>query len=135
MTQSTQPVTAASRTGSIYDLGYRRYEGPRLGRGYAIRALALDSLRTAYGIGHGARAKIAPIVFGAIAVLPAIITVGFLALASRLGARDQLEGASPISYDTYYSSISSVIALFCAAQAPELFSRDQRHGVIALYFA
>ena len=135
MTETTQRVSASSRTGSIYDLGYRRYEGPRLGRGYAIRALALDSLRTAYGIGHGGRAKIAPIVFGAIAILPAVIVVGFLALASRLGARGQLEGASPITYDTYYSSISAVIALFCAAQAPELFSRDQRHGVIALYFA
>jgi ABC-2 type transport system permease protein len=135
MTESSQPVTATSRTGSIYDLGYRRYEGPRLGRAYAIRALAVDSLRTAYGIGHGGRAKIAPIVLGAIALLPAIIVVGAIGLVSRLGARDQLEGASPITYDSYYSSISAVIALFCAAQAPELFSRDQRHGVIALYFA
>jgi ABC-2 type transport system permease protein len=135
MTESTQRVSASSLTGSIYDLGYRRYEGPRLGRGYAARALALDSLRTAYGIGHGGRAKIAPIVFGAIAILPAIIVVGFLALASRLGARAELESASPITYDSYYSSITAVISLFCAAQAPELFSRDQRHGVIALYFA
>src|SRR6185369_3248395 len=30
---------------------------------------------------------------------------------------------------------TAIIALFCAAQAPELFGRDQRHGVIALYFA
>jgi ABC-2 type transport system permease protein len=43
--------------------------------------------------------------------------------------------ATPIGYDTYYRSIDAVIALFCAAQAPELFSRDQRHGVLALYFA
>jgi ABC-2 type transport system permease protein len=133
MTESTQRVTASSQTGSIYDLGYRRYEGPRLGRGYAIRSLAIDSLRTAYGIGHGGRAKIAPIVFGAIAILPAVIVVGFLAIASRLGRG--LEGAAPITYDSYYASIAPVIALFCAAQAPELFSRDQRHGVIALYFA
>jgi ABC-2 type transport system permease protein len=131
----TQPTTAASRTGSIYDLGYRRYQGARLGRGYAIRVLTVDSLRTAYGIGHGGRAKIAPIVFGAIAILPAVIVVGVLTMAARLGAREQLEGAAPITYDNYYASISAVIALFCAAQAPELFSRDQRHGVIALYFA
>ena len=25
--------TPAAPTGSIYDIGYRRYEGPRLGRG------------------------------------------------------------------------------------------------------
>ena len=42
-----------ARAGSIYDLGYRRYEGVRLGRGAAIRALAADSFRTTYGIGHG----------------------------------------------------------------------------------
>ena len=29
------PVT---RAGNIYDLGYRRYEGPRLGRAHAIRS-------------------------------------------------------------------------------------------------
>lgn len=126
---------AAPRTGSIYDLGYRRYDGPRLGRIHAMRTLIADSFRTTYGIGHGGRAKIAPIVLGGLAVLPAVIVVGVLTLATRLGAREAFDQAAPISYDSYYRSISVVIGLFCAAQAPELFSRDQRHGVIALYFA
>ncbi len=132
MTETTTPVV---RAGSIYDLGYRRYEGPRLGRAHAIRSMVIDSFRTAYGIGHGGRAKVAPVVLGAMAILPAIVVVGILTLAARLGAREQFESASPIDYDTYYASIDAVIALFCAAQAPELFSRDQRHGVLALYFA
>ena len=125
----------APRSGSIYDLGYRRYAGPRLGRGHAIQALAVDSFRTAYGIGHGGRAKIAPIVLGALALLPAVIVVGILAIAARIGTSAPFEQAFPLGYDTYYRSISVLIALFCAAQAPELFARDQRHGVIALYFA
>jgi ABC-2 type transport system permease protein len=128
-------VTGPARPGSIYDLGYRRYEGVRLGRGHAIRALAADSFRTSYGIGHGGRAKVAPIIFGALAILPAVIVVGILTLGARLGAREGFESAVPLGYDTYYRSISAVIGLFCAAQAPELFARDQRHGVIALYFA
>lgn len=132
MTETPAPTI---RTGNIYDLGYRRYEGPRLGRSHAIRALVIDSFRTTYGIGRGLRAKVAPVVFGALAILPAVIVVGVLTLAARLGAREQFEAASPIGYDTYYRSIDAVIALFCAAQAPELFSRDQRHGVLALYFA
>jgi len=131
---STDSASSA-RTANIYDLGYRRYEGPRLGRAYAIRSLVFDSFRSAYGIGRGGRSKIAPIVFGAMAVLPAIIIVGVLTLATRLGVRDQLEKAALISYDGYFNSISAIIALFCAAQAPELFGRDQRHGVLALYFA
>ena len=125
-----------SRSGSIYDLGYRRYDGPRLGRGHAVRALAIDSFRTAYGIGHGGRAKIAPIVFGVLALLPAVIGVGVRAIAARIGAAGEaFGGAFPLSYDTYYRSISAMIGLFCAAQAPELFARDQRHGIVALYFA
>src|SRR5439155_739646 len=61
--RATMSETAGpARAGSIYDLGYRRYEGVRLGRGAAIRALAADSFRTTYGIGHGGRAKVAPII-------------------------------------------------------------------------
>jgi ABC-2 type transport system permease protein len=128
-------VATAARTGSIYDLGYRRYEGPRLGRTYAIRSLIVDSFRGAYGLGRGGRAKIAPIVFGAMTVLPAVIIVGVLTLASRLGVREQIESTALFSYDGYFDSVSAIVALFCAAQAPELFGRDQRHGVLALYFA
>jgi len=124
-----------ARQGSIYDLGYRRYEGPRLGRAYAIRSLVIDSFRSSYGLGRGGRAKVAPIALGAIAILPAVIVVGALTLAARMGIQRELEQASPISYDGYFNSISAIIALFCAAQAPELFGRDQRHGVLALYFA
>jgi ABC-2 type transport system permease protein len=140
MTERTGPnptmvASAASATGSIFDLGYRRYEGPRLGRTAAVRALILHNFASAYGIGRGGRAKIAPMVFGAIAIIPAVIIVGILTLATRFGAREQFETGAPIGYDSYFTSISAVIVLFCAAQAPELFSRDQRNGVIALYFA
>jgi ABC-2 type transport system permease protein len=31
--------------------------------------------------------------------------------------------------------MGTFVVLFCAAQAPELFGRDQRHGVLSLYFA
>jgi ABC-2 type transport system permease protein len=131
----TTPVTAASPTGSIYDIGYRGYEGPRLGRSHAIRSLLSHSLRTAYGIGRGGRAKIAPFIFAALAILPAIAIVGVLMLAMRFGAGEQLAEQSPIRYDTYFGTMSIFVALFCAAQAPELFGRDQRHGTLSLYFA
>ena len=135
MTAPNPPAATVSRTGSIYDLGYRRYEGPRLGRAYAVRSMIVHSFRTTYGLGRGGRAKIAPLVLGGLAVLPAVLVVGALTLAARLGIQRQLEGASPISYESYFSSIGAIIALFCAAQAPELFGRDQRHGVLTLYFA
>ena len=124
-----------SRAGNIYDLGYRRYEGPRLGRAHAMRSLVFHSFRTTYGIGRSGRAKAAPITFGAIAILPAVIIVGGLTIAARFGFDRQLDNAELIGFNNYYSSVTAIIALFCAAQAPELFGRDQRHGVIALYFA
>ena len=123
------------RAGSIYDLGYRRYEGPRLGRGHAIWALVVHSFRTSYGLGRGGRSKAAPIIFGAMAILPAVIIVGGLVIAARFGFDRQLDNTELIGFDTYFSSVTAIVALFCAAQAPELFGRDQRHGVLALYFA
>ncbi len=131
----TAPISVGSPTGSIYDIGYRGYEGPRLGRAHAVRSLFAHSLRTTYGIGRGGRAKIAPFLLGGLAILPAVAIVGVLTLAARFGAGERLADSSPIRYDTYFSTISTVIILFCAAQAPELFGRDQRHGVVSLYFA
>jgi ABC-2 type transport system permease protein len=131
----TAPISVGTPTGSIYDIGYRGYEGPRLGRAHAVRSLFMHSLRTAYGIGRGGRAKIAPFIFGGLAVLPALAIVGVLTLAARFGVGERIADQSPIRYDTYFSTISTVVILFCAAQAPELFGRDQRHGVLSLYFA
>jgi len=80
-----------SRAGNIYDLGYRRYEGARLGRAHAVRSLVFHSFRTTFGIGRSGRAKAAPITFGAIATLPAVIIVGGLTIAARFGFDRQLE--------------------------------------------
>lgn len=126
------PIT---RAGSIYDLGYRRYEGPRLGRAHAIRSLIVHSFRTTYGLGRSGRAKAAPIIFGAMAILPAVIIVGGLTIAARFGFERELDDTELIGFNNYFSAITAIIVLFCAAQAPELFGRDQRHGVLALYFA
>ena len=126
------PIT---RAGNIYDLGYRRYEGPRLGRAHAIRSLVFHSFRTTFGIGRSGRAKAAPFIFGAMAILPAVIIVGGLTIAARFGFQRELDDTDLVGFDNYYSSVTAIVVLFCAAQAPELFGRDQRHGVLALYFA
>ena len=122
--------------GSIYDLGYRGYEGPRLGRRHAIRALLVHTVRICYGLGLGSRAKIAPIVLGAIAIIPAIITIGVIALARQVGPGGEvIEAANPIQHDTYFGVTTVLVVLFCAAQVPEILGRDQRHNLLALYFS
>ena len=129
-------TTATGPGGSIYDLGYRGYDGPRLGRRSAVRALFAHAIRTCFGIGRGGRAKIPPFVLAGLAILPAVIAVGFAALAAQAGpGGEAIEQASPIRYESYYGLVGILVMLFCAGQAPELFGRDQRYGVLPLYFS
>ena len=115
-------------TGAIYDIGYRSYEGARLGRGYAFRTLYVHSLRTAFGLGRGGRALIAPWLLFGIMCFPATVTVAVAGLSG--GQVNNL-----IPYHAYFAFLSMILALFCAAQAPELVSTDQHNRVLPLYFS
>jgi ABC-2 type transport system permease protein len=135
---ATVPViaaTPAAETGSIYDIGYRKYEGPRLGRAHAIRSLFSHSLRSSFGIGRGGRAKIAPITLGVLVCIPALAIVAAQALIRQIPGGQGFEGQLPVRFDTYASTIGIFVVLFCAAQAPDLFGRDQRHSLLSLYFS
>lgn len=133
---SSALVRASGPGGSIYDLGYQGYEGPRLGREAAIRALFWHTIRSCYGIGRGGRAKLAPFLLAAGAIVPAVIGVGITALARQTGELGEvLESQSPIRYATYHGLVSVLVLLFCAVQAPELLGRDQRFGVLPVYFS
>ncbi|HEV2377831.1 MAG TPA: ABC transporter permease [Streptosporangiaceae bacterium] len=116
----------ASPGGVIHDLGYRRYEGRRLGRAAIVRALYWHSLRSAFGIGRGAKAKIVPFLLFGLMCLPAIVN----AVAAARGAGRVVE------YDTYvYRFRTLVMLVFVAAQAPEMVSRDLRSHVLPLYMS
>jgi ABC-2 type transport system permease protein len=123
-------LVAGSATGSIFDLGYRGYDGPRLGRRHAIATLFTQSLKWTFGIGRGGRAKIAPFVLAGLTLLPAILAVGLRALAGQATER-----VSPITPQNYLTFVQTFIAFFVTAQAPELLGRDQRHHVLTLYFS
>jgi ABC-2 type transport system permease protein len=118
----------AAGAGVIHDLGYQHYDGPRLGRAAIIRALYWHSLRSAFGIGRGAKAKIVPILAFGIMCLPAIANA--VAVATSPG-HERI-----VDYDTYtYALRTLVILIFVAAQAPELVSRDLRSHVLPLYYS
>lgn len=138
MTAPTAPMEPApepAAAGSIYDLGYRGYDGPRFGRLTVTLGLLRQTLQEAYGIGRGGRAKIAPFLLLILNTLPALLAVGITALVNQAGAAQALENGMPIRHDSYQSLTSTLVMLFCAAQAPELFGRDQRYGVLPLYFS
>ncbi len=123
-------LVAGSATGSIFDLGYRGYDGPRLGRRHAISTLFTQSLKWTFGIGRGGRAKIAPFALAGLTLLPAILAVGIRALAGQATER-----VTPITPQNYLTFVQTFIAFFVTAQAPELLGRDQRHHVLTLYFS
>jgi ABC-2 type transport system permease protein len=121
---STAP--ASRRSGVIHDIGYQHYEGPRLGRPAIIRALGWHSLRSAFGIGRGVKAKIVPVITFVIMCLPAVANAVSVANGTPRS----------INYDTYIFQLRVlVMIIFIAAQAPELVSRDLRSHVLPLYFS
>jgi ABC-2 type transport system permease protein len=112
-------------TGVIHDIGYRRYDGPRLGRWYAIRSLYSHGVRTAFGLGRSAKAKVFPwIVVGLVGMIATVFVV----------IRTQT-GEAVIEYWEFPSGNTLFVILFCAITAPELVSRDLRSGVLPLYFS
>ena len=123
-------LVAGSATGSIFDLGYRGYDGPRLGRRHAIATLFAHSLKWTFGIGRGGRAKIAPFALAGLTLLPALLAIGIRALAGPAAER-----VTPITPQNYLTFVQTLIAFFVTAQAPELLGRDQRHHVLTLYFS
>ncbi len=121
-------MTATPEAGSaIYDIGYRRYDGPRLGRRGAFGAVMGAGLRAAFGLGRPGRAKIIP--WGAVVL--AMIPAG-AALAIKVLAGDIV---SLYSYENYLWSIGALLPIFVAAQGPELVVNDIRYRVLPLYFS
>ena len=123
---------ADAPAGAIYDVGYQRYEGTRLGRRHATWALYIHSLRGVFGIGRSLSSKVGPIGLGVIAFLPAIVRLGISAIFPEEVAPEEIGLFRP---EGYYFVIWIVLVIFCAVVAPELVGRDQRTNTLSLYFS
>jgi ABC-2 type transport system permease protein len=118
-------MTTDRAAGVIHDIGYQRYEGRRLGRSYAARSLYQHGVRTAFGLGRSAKAKVFPwIVVGIVGAVAIVVT----AIRAQLGQ-------PVLSYVAFPGAVSLLVVLFCAVVAPELVSRDLGTGVLPLYFS
>ena len=124
MSERDAPET---REGAIHDIGYRHYDGPRMGPSYIQRSLFVETFRGAYGLGRSARSKVMPFVLLAVMVLPALV-VGIV--TSYVGL-DSL----PMSYTGYVMTLSVAVTVFLGSQSPVVMSRDLRFRVVALYFS
>ena len=122
-----QTPAQAGAQSRIHNIGYRSYDGPRLGRAYARRSLYSQSLRGAYGLGRSVKSKVLPMVLFAVMCVPAAIMVAVTVAtkATKL----------PVEYTNYAVVMQAVIGLYVASQAPQAVSRDLRFKTVPLYFS
>jgi ABC-2 type transport system permease protein len=116
---------ADAPSGVIHDIGYQRYQGPRLSPAYGTLALFTHSLRGVFGLGRPARSKVIPFGLLAISCMPALVS----------GALTAVGHVPHIPYVDYPYYLQLVMILFVAAQAPQLIAGDARFHVLALYFS
>lgn len=113
----------------IFEGGYRRYEGQRLGATHATKAVWVHTLRRILGLGRPARSKVLPVLAILLAYVPMVVFVGLVAFLP-----EELEGTLP-EYGFTYGFITAAILLFVVFVAPEALCPDRRSGVLSLYLA
>jgi ABC-2 type transport system permease protein len=130
-TTATAAAPSQAPAGVIHDIGYRPYAGPRLGERSVAWAFFVTGLRNCYGLGRSGKSKILPMSLFGLMLLPALILVGVLVQAKNLlDLNEQI-----VPYSIYPFTTQLLIAVFVAAQAPALISRDLRFRTITLYLA
>ena len=121
------------REGTVFDIGYQNYTGPREGRGRARISIIKNGVRTSLGFGRGALAKVLPWLFIAVLVFIAIIMALVAGAADRLIGPEDAEQLNLPSHSDFYGIASIIFFVFAAVGAPELLCPDRREGVINLY--
>jgi ABC-2 type transport system permease protein len=128
MASNLPPVTTSSQPyGEIYDLGYKHYDGKRLGRTHAIQALIVYSIKRGLGIKKKWTAKLIPFALYMIAFVPAFIVAGIKAFIPS----DDFT----YTYHDLNDFIFLTLFIFAAALGPEMLSDDRRENVLGLYFS
>ena len=116
----------------IFEQGYRRYDGPRLGVGASVRSLAIHSALRALGLRRTFWAKLLPIATVVIAYAPVAVFVGFAAIVPN-EVKDEFDVIP--DYADYFGTISTAILLFVAVVGPEVLCPDRKNGMLGLYLA
>jgi ABC-2 type transport system permease protein len=112
--------------GTIYDLGYKHYEGARHGRGYAFKTLFSHAFLTAFGVGRGDKARQLPLLVSMLVFMPAMIWV---AVGGITGRPEMINYAQHIQFASFF------LALFAAGQAAEVLIGDRELGTLSLYLS
>jgi ABC-2 type transport system permease protein len=120
-------------TGTVFDIGYQSYTGPREGRMRAFTAVYKDGIRIALGLGRGPRSKALPWFFLAVLSMIGLVMAIVAGAANLLGGEGSAEKMNLPSHSDYYGIVSMILFVFAAVVGPELLCRDRREGTINLY--
>jgi ABC-type transport system involved in multi-copper enzyme maturation permease subunit len=129
----TRQPEATRREGTVFDIGYQNYTGPREGLNRARLSVIKNGVRTSLGLGRGAFAKVLPWLFIGVLVFIALIMALVAGAAERLIGPEDTEQLNLPSHSDYYGIASIIFFVFAAVGAPELLCPDRREGVINLY--
>lgn len=116
----------------IFDRGYRKYQGPRLGPSGARVAVFRDGVRRVLGLGRKARRKIFPWSLIAVALIAASIIVGTHWVIGNI--QESLREGVP-TYGGLFDFYSGISLLFIAFSGPLLLIPDRTEGVLSVYFS
>jgi ABC-2 type transport system permease protein len=113
--------------GTIYDRGYRHYEGPREGRGRRVRAIVVAGVRRALGLKRNWKTKVVPFGLLVLAFGPVFAFIGVRVLVGEAVGEF-------LGYGRYLRIVAGILLLFAATAGPELLCPDRRQNVLALIF-
>ncbi|REK23872.1 MAG: hypothetical protein DWQ40_01910 [Actinobacteria bacterium] len=116
----------------IFDRGYRKYEGPRLGSSGARSAVYRDGVRRVLGLGRKARRKVFPWALISIALIAAAIVIGTHWVIGNI--QESLREGVP-TYGGLFDFYSGISLLFIAFSGPLLLIPDRTEGVLSVYFS
>ena len=116
-----------SPTGTIYDRGYRHYDGPREGRARRLQAIGWAGVRRALGLKRSWKTKVVPFGLLVMAFGPVLAFLGIRLLVGE--AAGQFLG-----YGNYLGIVAVLLLLFAATAGPELLCPDRRSRVLTLVF-
>jgi ABC-2 type transport system permease protein len=122
---------AGAGQAQIFERGYRRYEGERLGQGAAIRAVWIQAFQRILGIRRPVWAKILPVLVVFLSYVPAIVFVGLVALTKN----DPNVASSLPRYSDYYKNVLLAVLLLTAFGAPDALCPDRRTGMLGIYLS
>ena len=128
----------AERSGTVFDIGYRSYEGEREGRTRAWKTIFWDGVKNGMGIGRGGWAKFLPWLVVSPTIAAGLIFAGIATFFDQLTSGVDADGVTDefdfLNHEVLTSITAFLLLIFAAFVGPELVCPDRRNRVIQLYF-